>query len=186
MGRHRRKRGINVCREPTGRLQRERDEEIAPAKLRRLFVAALTRMEDPRWASELGRLYRLGKISGSLYTAGERYLEIVRHYRATIGAAQPPRSPLRDRVASSRHADEPGQWDEAAARAFRDGNEVLHNCGSFRIVTQVVVDDQMAAPFELDQLIIGLAALALHFGLHVNEPNGKLVRSRSGSRLIRP
>jgi len=171
MGKHRIKKGLSVRRERAGRLARVPDEP-APAKLRRLYLAALNEMADARWATELGRLYRSGQITEVQFLAGERWGEVVHRYRQAINAPV-LKSPSYERRSP---AAQIGALliEEHAINAMMHAAMVLH--GRALSVVRAVCEQDECATYELPDLIAGLDALAEHWGLSGRRRNGKLAK----------
>ena len=173
MGKHRVKKGLTVQREPRGRLARV-PEEPAPAKLRRLYLAALHDMADARWASELGRLYRNGRITEVQFLAGERWGETVRRYRQAINAPA-LKSPSYERAT-------PGAQVSSLLADERAITTMMHAAAQLSqhtlTVVRAVCEGDECATYELPALIAGLDALAQHWGLSGRRRGGKLARGR--------
>ncbi len=93
-GRKNRKSNLFVVREPSGRRSRAGQDEIencSPAQVRRLRDAALQKMCDPDWGTELGRLYLTGRLNVGQYAAGKWFGRLSEACRAAIDAPTGPR-----------------------------------------------------------------------------------------------
>lgn len=173
MKQHRAKTGLQVRREPAGRLQRER-QEPPPAKLRRLYLAALAGMEDARWATELGRLYRGQKISEVEFLAGERWAMLARQYAHAIEAPTIKPPALERTSKGTRPDNEHAMPDnEHAIRAMRKPLAALQASGALAVV-RAACEYERCITYELPQLRTGLDALAKHWRLSGTKTNGKL------------
>ena len=81
-------------REPTGRPSRAEaaaEDAPPPVSAKRLRDAAIARMADPEWGTELGRLWLAGKITAAEYQAGKRWWNVREAYLLAIGS--PPAYP---------------------------------------------------------------------------------------------
>jgi hypothetical protein len=77
-------------REPSGRRSRAEAEDIPPpTSAKRLRDAAIARMADAEWGTELGRLWLAGKISAPQYQAGKRWWNVREAYLVAIGSPMP-------------------------------------------------------------------------------------------------
>lgn len=77
-------------REPSGRPSRaEEDVAPPPTSAKRLRDAAIARMADPEWGTELGRLWLAGKVTAPQYQAGKRWWNVRENYLVAIGSPMP-------------------------------------------------------------------------------------------------
>lgn len=66
-------------------------ENCSPSQVRRLRDAALNKMCDPEWGTELGRLYLTGRLTVGQYAAGKWFSRLSEACRAAIDAPAGPR-----------------------------------------------------------------------------------------------
>lgn len=71
-------------REPNGRLSRSAQKvlDVEANQIVRLRAAALSGVADPRWGSQLGRLYLERKVSPEQYGAGVAWANLMERWRA--------------------------------------------------------------------------------------------------------
>ena len=80
-------RSVSPHREPNGRLSRAGEtKEFAPTLVKRLRDAAVARMDDAAWGSELGRLFLTHHIEAPLYAAGRKWAELVARHHIAMAA----------------------------------------------------------------------------------------------------
>ena len=159
-------------REPSGRLQRER--EISPTEIRRLRDAAVRGLRDPEWGTELGRLLLNGELTILQYAAGKMWREHAARYRQAIGAFPVRSISLEQGV----RAHPPDPYSEAGrtiaarereeAEAFFAAHAALVaiGMGAESSVRRLVEQDEaMAGLYDLKNARAGLSALAIYYGL---------------------
>ena len=81
-------------REPRGRLSRAAKKVVGADSVNEIYrvrAAALAGAGDPRWGTQLGRLFLEGKISGEQYGAGRSWDAVMERWRRVILA--PPFNP---------------------------------------------------------------------------------------------
>ena len=89
-----------AIRKPSGRISGTGNlasELLPPTELRRLLDAAKVGLRDSAWATEIGRLHLVGKVSATQFAAAKKWEQIVSNYsvacRADYQIARPPRWP---------------------------------------------------------------------------------------------
>jgi hypothetical protein len=95
-----RKRKENVERYANGRIKRTADgqaqltyrDTLAPTLVRRMLDEELKRCSDPRFGTQLGRLYLRGEILAAEYQAGVKVAEIYHRVAANNGVRRAARS----------------------------------------------------------------------------------------------
>lgn len=129
---------------------------------------------DERAASALGRLMLRDVIDNDQYDAGERYAFVVGEFRATINAPRATAGSGRGFECLARVIKDLascGDADNCAClrrrRRYEDAFEALHDAGraALMAVNRVAVQGTEPTPEELVYLVVGLRALARHFGL---------------------
>lgn len=149
-------------RTKSGRLnvRRQSDDHLMAMQPHRRDLPAADRM-SPKAITTLGQLNLTRRISDAQYEAGERYREVVNRYRAVIGSIDPLMAP------------QWGSWplsdDEAKNRteAYNDAYMVVWRSGqaAAKWVSRVAVYDETCPISAFPELVCGLQALAVHFGL---------------------
>jgi len=180
------KRKLIVSREPNGRPQRAvgEDREYPPAKIKRLRDAAMRRMEDPQWGTELGRLSLQKVITDEQYEAGKWWSKLAAQFHAAIeafpvrsasvefgrGGAKPdPDSPEGQRIAK-REANQ--------AEDFFAAHAILVQSGCETVVRRLCEQDE--GPCGMGELLSvrrGLSVLADHRGL-TNQRKANVISAR--------
>jgi hypothetical protein len=187
----RRKRGGSTRREPSGRISRSgQTKEFAPALIKRLRDASMREMADPRWATELGRLFLDGRFNGSgspaaLFAAGEKWERTVRDYHRAINA-QPA---LRAASLELRSHSEPPDPDSEGGKELTatERNAIAKMLAAYRVlctggkileavVRRVCEFNEVAAGYEIPYLVKGLTRLADHWELTGAGKHGRKIR----------
>ena len=172
------KRKTLAAREPNGRIQREheheREQELAPTAIRRLKDAALRRMCDPEWGSELGRLYLEGALTASQYAAGRKWRQGAAEYRGSIGVF-PVRSVALQRGIQGHEVDPDSPEGQKQATRERNGAErffaaharlALAGGLAESVVRRICEEDEAPCGFaEHQALRKGLTSLVDHYNL---------------------
>ena len=168
-----RKHKLIFVREPNGRLQRQDEDESAPAQVKRLRDAALAGMADPEWGTELGRLFLQGRIEPPLYAAGKRWAEYAAQYREAIGS--PMQRPIAFERRSYSHPPDPNsdegqkqvKRDEEIIAQFQDAHGALSGWRMSERAVRTCVEDNIAPAgvYEDRWLRHGLRLLAEHWDL---------------------
>lgn len=171
-----------VAREPNGRIQREHD--YSAAHIRRLRDLAIRGFADPIWGSELGRLFMEKSITGEMLEAGRRWARDSEAYRRSIGMF-PVRGAAVDakisagRPPTSGEDEKLNQRAREAAEAYFEADAILTaaGIGAYDAVRRVCEDDECLCGLgDLMLLRLGLARLAVHYGLTNHGKSGRNVR----------
>lgn len=172
-----------AVREQNGRAQRNREHPAS--QIRRLRDAALAKMSDPKWGTELGRLYLAGRISEVQFAAGEWWAEAAAKFRQAIGAF-PMKSPSvelgRGGTSPDPDSDEGRKIavrEAEQAERFFEAHAVLLSAGlGAEKAVRDVCERGVCSIFEseLKALRLGLLALAVHRGLTNQTKTGVHVR----------
>lgn len=172
-----RKNRLVQVREPNGRLSRAgKQQESAPAQVKRLRDAALAGMRDPQWGTQLGRLFLGGMITEEMYAAGKWWGEKAAQYCTAINAPVPfPRSASLDIGRGNQSADPESEAGREEARrhrgavlVFLEAHAALMGAGMLaeRAVRRLCEEDVMPCGLEeLNSLRSGLMWIAKHRGL---------------------
>lgn len=185
-----RKRGLTVAREPSGRLSRKTAVQIdarSPVAVKRLMAAALSKMADPEWGTEIGRLLLTGKIDEKMFEAGKRWGRLAERFRmATCTPSPDPKS--MNFGGSGRSVEVDPDSEEGVRRAkfdrgvivdMQNAHGALASVGSSaeRQVRNTCERGEMViGPVALAAITKGLERLALHWGLTAQQNIGKRVR----------
>lgn len=153
-------------RTPRGRLSEAgKRRQHGPTEVKRLRDAALRRMADPEWGTELGRLYLCGSITEIMYVAGKKWRELAAKYRKAFEAF-PVRSAS---VEMGRGGSDPDPESPAGrAQAKREAKTEEDFFKAHAVLVQVGGCAEMAVRqvCERDEGVCGIAELiALRNGL---------------------
>jgi hypothetical protein len=158
---------LSVVREPNGRVARDK-REFPPAQVRRLRDAALLKMADARWGTELGRLYLGEKIDDAMFAAGERWAELSRRYRAATLTPRELQSAALERGSLGTAPDPDSEAgvvvvlrDKGTVISWKRAHAVLCGAGLLaeHAVRSATERNDAVAEFEFQHLRAGLAAL---------------------------
>lgn len=151
-----RKFGLFIMREPTGRPSRQLTdadlESCSASQIKRLRDASLAEMSDPEWGTELGRLYLQGKITIGQYGAGKWFSMLSTSCRAALDAPAHPRKSAFVRGVGGHDPDpdsdegrKQAQRDREAVQSFMEVHAALIGAGMLaeRMVRNVCEDDKM-------------------------------------------
>ena len=164
-----------AIRKPCGRIARSdsaSSELMPPTELRRLLDAAKVGLRDSAWATEIGRLHLVGKVSATQFAAAKKWEQIVSNYSV---ACQSPRAPITKSL--DPHGGQPADPDseagtrevrrhERATVAYLDGLNALRLAGSaaeHAIESICIRDSAPVGLAELNALRTGLQSLASHW-----------------------
>lgn len=183
-----RKRKLNVVRYPNGTPHRHDDPRLVVlAQPHRRGWKVETKENgrkvrdqrlDQRAENPLGGLNLVGAISDAQYLAGKEYARVVARYRVVLAAPKPyPRSiGSADRIEGGYSEtllsdDECERRESAYQRAF----EALWDAGqsAAHAVARVAVYEEACPHGRFSDLIRGLEALSLHFGLTKPATSGR-------------
>ena len=174
MARPGRKKRADAERYPGGRIrqphQRSKAKDVATAQ--RLIEAARKRMEDPKWATPLGRLVLEEKLTARCMMAGEKWAELVGRYHKLVGAPRPTPAVMERTPGRALEVD---PFDEEVARraksierAYRRASAAMVSLADgikvARVVNDLCVRQMYITHEELVHARQGLAKLAEHFG----------------------
>ncbi len=170
-----RPRRINVRRKPSGdvvesQANRTEDPRTLPAWHRSRNFAARHWQElglDPRMGSSAGQTLILRQISVPQFEAAMRWAGMLDNYDRLIMGKRPAEKPLAYERVSPGEGGEPAAERVAAFRAsFDEAHRELMGCGMLvEAAVNAFCRDQTRGAARLPDILRGLSALAVHWGL---------------------
>jgi hypothetical protein len=164
------RRKVMGARKPCGRLVNLLTETMPPAEIQRLRQAASAGLRDSLWATQVGRLNLVNKLTDSQLATAKRWSAMVSNYTVACQSPPPPVSPPLERGGLGHSPDlesdagkKLAKAHEAATVAYIQGRDALRNAGPAieATVRGIVIEDRAPVGMvELGQLRVGLGALA--------------------------